>query len=347
MPDFAVEQALYHRPDGGACTRVAQSLAFREEWHADLESLAVGFGERPAGVKCPTAVLARPLGNDAVAVAHVADQPGGSGLAFHFLILPRGPYTRYIGDPFRVAERFPPDWQARGQLASLSWPEQPPPRRTVEDIRRVLTRVKAAALREGEDPATVEPTVENAESPALLGGVQILVDGGRVAFERPAPDTPLIKGLWTLLPASTRSTLWPASFAFGNALGFDAMVAPRAKGPEFEGYYDEEQAAEYPPGRYELGLQTAAEHGDQAEVDALLSRRSFAETFRLALTLLILFAVLALAAKIFEPPPLPEPPVDFEKKAAAAAGIIGVADPITASAMLQHGNALWLKKDRR
>ena len=91
MPDFAIEQALYHRPDNGAPARVAQSLAFREEWHAELESIVAGFGERPVGVKCSTAVLARPLGKDFVAVAHVADQDA-SRLGFHFLILPRGAF---------------------------------------------------------------------------------------------------------------------------------------------------------------------------------------------------------------------------------------------------------------
>ena len=56
-----------------------------------------------------------------------------------------------------------------------------------------------------------ERTAENSESPALLGGVQVLVDGGRLVFQRPAADLPLVEGLWTLLPHGIRGKLWPPS----------------------------------------------------------------------------------------------------------------------------------------
>src|SRR5206468_7401 len=123
------------------------------------------------------------------------------------------------------------------------------------------------------------------------GGAQALLDGGRVVFERAQPDAGLIRGLWTLLPASSRAHLWPASFAFGNALGFDAVVVARANGDAFAGYVGEEQAKDYPEGRYELNLQIAAEAGDQAELDHLFARRSRAQTWRLGL---FLVAVLGL-----------------------------------------------------
>ena len=114
-------------------------------------------------------------------------------------------------------------------------------------------------------------TLANAESPALLGGAQILVDGGKVVFVRRAPDPGLIRGLWTLLPSRTRSELWPATFAYSNALRFDAVVVPRPGIEDFTSYTTEEQAADYPAGRYELSLQTAAESGDQAGLDATSS----------------------------------------------------------------------------
>ena len=85
-----------------------------------------------------------------------------------------------------------------------------------------------------------------------------LVDGGKLVFERPEPDHGLISGLWTLLPTTTRTALWPATYAFGNALQFDAVVVPRAERERYPGYTTEEQAADYPPGRYEMQLQTAA-----------------------------------------------------------------------------------------
>src|SRR5262249_37683008 len=134
-----------------------------------------------------------------------------------------------------------------------------------------------------------------------LGGVQALVDGGRLVFERPAPATELLRSLWMLLPHSTRNQLWPASFAFGNALHFDVLVVPRAVGDDYEGYLTEEQTGDYPQGRYELGLQIAAEAGDQRELDALFARRSRAQTFRLGLVLLVGVIVLLLIAKLLRP----------------------------------------------
>src|SRR5205809_3050867 len=101
--------------------------------------------------------------------------------------------------------------------------------RSVYQVQTVLRRVKASALREGEDPEApdFERTVENSESPALLGGAQVLVDGGRLAFERPQGDLRLAAGLWLLLPEMTRCRLWPTSFAFGPELEFDLLVTPR------------------------------------------------------------------------------------------------------------------------
>src|SRR5262245_13577266 len=113
MAEFPIEQALYHRADGGAPSRMAQSLGFRGEWHAEAERLVLGFGDRPAGVKCPPAVFAQRLGRQHVAVVHVADQAGGV-LGFFFLIVPRSAYYRYLGDPFVVAARLAPDWISRG-----------------------------------------------------------------------------------------------------------------------------------------------------------------------------------------------------------------------------------------
>src|SRR5262249_43556599 len=218
------------------------------------------------------ALSAGPVGNGKAAAARAGEGAGGepgrpAGLTSHVLTMPRAEYTQYLGDPFAVADRFPPPWGQAAPLASLSLPAEPLPPRTVEEVQRVLQRVKAHALLEGEDPLNHDRplTVDNAESPALLGGVQVLVDGGRVVFERPGPDDGLMRGLWTLLPTRTRGELWPASFAFDNALGFDALVVPRADGPQYDGYTDEEQAAEYPPGSYELNLQIAAESGNQPD----------------------------------------------------------------------------------
>jgi len=307
MTDIPIEQVLLHRLDGDKPSLQARSAGFRDEWLEEAEALVVGFGDRPAGTLCPKAVFAYPLGSDQVAIVHVADQnsPEGGRLAtgFHFFVLARRAYEQLLGDPFIVARLLPPKWHARGTLPETSLPAVPLPPRTVQEIQRVLQRLKADALPEDQDPAESTPvrTPDNSESPALLGGVQVLVDGGRMVFERPAPDSGLIPALWTLLPTRSRCQLWPASFAFGNALGFDALVVPRAQGETYEAYTREDQAEVYPQGRYELALQIAVEAGDQRALDSLLNRRTWAETWRLAVTLIILFFVLALASRVLLP----------------------------------------------
>jgi hypothetical protein len=172
-------------------------------------------------------------------------------------------------------------------------PAEPLPVRTVAEVQEVLQR---------------------SDGPTLLGGTQALVDGGRLVFERSTPDTDLLRRFWKLLPASTRCRLWPASFAFGNALGFHVLVVPRIHPDEWDttyaGYLREEQAGDYPEGRYELDLQTAAEAGDQRELNALFLRRSGAQTVRLALYILVVAIGLGLVIKllsVFDQPPAPPP----------------------------------------
>lgn len=300
MNDIAIEQAVYGGQEAGGYQFLARSPGFVDDWLPLAERLCAGFGERPAGVRCPECVFAQPFGKAHVAVVQVADQgqdavgrPGA--LAFRLLIVPRDAYLWLIGDPFEVSERFPPSWQTRGELPALSWPAPLPPRR-VEQVQEVLKR---------------------AEGPTLLGAAQALVDGGRVVFERAEPDTRLLRGLWMLLPTSTRCELWPASFAFNNTLGFDAVVVPRS-GDGFTGYVNEEQADFYPEGRYELNLQIAAESGDQDELDSVLARRSRAQTWRIGLWLLGVLLVVVIFNRFTMPPPQ-SPPKDRPAPAAKQA----------------------------
>jgi len=250
-----------------------------------------------------------------------------------------------------VAKRLPPPRDGHDPLPARTLPAEPLPARTVQDVQLVLKRTKAAALSEDMDPASEayqEHTVQNAESPALLGGVQVLVDGGRVVFERPGPDPDLMHGLWTLLPTSTRCRLWPASFAFGNALRFDALVTPRAYGDAFQDYTREEQAAEYPEGRYERRLQTAVEAGDQQELDALFGRRSVHETIRLGLALVAVLSVLVLALKFFDqgPPPRSPSPEHTRQRAAVAVSLVGSATPWNAVGVLPVAQKAWNTMER-
>ena len=97
---------------------------------------------------------------------------------------------------------------------------------------------------------------------------------------------------------STRAEVWPASYAFGNALGAHVLVVPRADPAEFAGYLTEPQAGDYPEGRYELNLQIAAESEDQGAIDALFARRSSRQTLRLAVVILFLVMGLAVAMRL-------------------------------------------------
>jgi hypothetical protein len=310
MADVVIEQAIYGCQGSGGYRFLARSSGFVDEWLPEAQRICAGFGERPAGVGCPGCVLAQPFGKDHVAVIQAADQgnddagrPGA--LAFRLLVVPRIFYEQALGDPFVIADRFPPSWHARGDLPTLAWPAEEIRHRAVGDVQRVLQLV--------ED--TTESTTPL--SPILLGATQALVDGSRVVFERPAPHPDLVRGLWTLLPHSTRCRLWPATFAFGNALAFDALVVPHASSDEYAGYLTEQQAGDYPEGRYELNLQIAAEAGDQHELDALFVRRTRAQAFRLGLTVLVAAVVLLVVMKILQPadpPPRnkanPAPPAD-------------------------------------
>ena len=267
--DAEIAQALF-LVAGGSIKEVGKSANFAADWSVEAERLCRGFGSPRPGVACPAALFAQPFGPRHVAVVQVADQQ--AGLGFRFRVLSRDLYTHSIGDPFLVGDRFLPDWSASGELRALQWPVDAAPRRTIAQLQQVL---------------------ETGGSQTLLGGVQALVDGGRLYFERVAPAPQLIRDLWALLPNSSRAELWPATFAYSNDLGFDVLVLPMRPipgGPAPAGtdrYVTEEQVVDYPEGRYEFSLQYAVEHDQQRELDRLLNRPTGMRRFWLALFILI------------------------------------------------------------
>jgi hypothetical protein len=302
MPQITLEQALLRRPDRDAPQLVAHSPGFNDAWLPDAEHLVLGFGDRPGTMRCPLTVFAQPLTPRHIAIVRVMDEEKGafpSALRFHFLVIEQHIYETYVRDPFMLAEKISPTWEAQGSLPALMIPEEAFLPRTVQQVQEVLKRIKFAALKEGEDPESpdFERTAENSESPALLGGAQILFDGGRLVFERPAGDVRMVSGLWLLLPEMTRCRLWPTSFAFGPDLEFDVLVVPHVTEELLENYTTEEQASGYPEGKYELALQRAAEAADQAELDAVFSKRDSRQTIRLAIILLILMSALVLFSR--------------------------------------------------
>jgi hypothetical protein len=284
-----IEQAIY-RNDGGGYRFTTRSPGFLDEWLAQAERLCTGFGERPAGAACPACVFAQPFGPAGVAVVQVADQgcddAGRSGtLGFRLLVLSRADYACLGGDPFHLAEQFPPPWSAHDGLPTLTEAAPSPPR-TVEALSTILKAPNSAVL---------------------LGGVQALLDGGHLVFERKEPDGRLLRHLWALLPDSSRAELWPASYVFAASHPFHAVVTPRAAAADYRGWLFEEQAGDYPEGRYELSLQTAVESGNQADLDALLARRSRSQMVRLAWLLLAFFVLGPVVAALL-PMPHREPP---------------------------------------
>jgi hypothetical protein len=263
LPDLRIQQAIALVDIRGVC--VAGSSP--EVDTAEVERIAILFGSRPPGVACPLAHFACPFGARQVAVVRVEDRPGsGDVLGFRFLILSRELY-RHLGDPFAISERYPATWDSYPELA---WPPRSLPARTLAQLDAVL---------------------KSGDGPLLLGATQALVDGNRVVLVRAAPDEPLVRGLWMLLPDRTRRDLWPATFAFSNELGFHLAMMPAIPDSHGDQPLTEEALRDYPPSSYELNLQIAVESGDEAGLRSLLARRTADETIRLALYM-IAFALL-------------------------------------------------------
>jgi hypothetical protein len=261
MLDLSIAQALI---EGESLLGASEN--FTEGLKTDAIAIGKKFGAVPEGSSCAEALFARPIGMERVAVVQVAGPPLFPTLRFRFLILGNELYS-HLCDPFAIADRFPPNWEARGALPELDWPPQPLPKRTIEQLDGVL---------------------KHGDGPFLLGASQTLVDGGKILLKREAPDPKLLRDLWALLPDSTRRQLWPATYAFSNELGFDVVAMPSIPEQGIPGYLNEDQTRDYPDSRYERSLQMAIESGDQRSLDRLLSRRSSTETLRLAIIILVL-----------------------------------------------------------
>jgi hypothetical protein len=270
-PDLRIQQAVVFGDVRGVRV-VAQTDNFDAP---EAERIAVLFGTRPAGGACPLAHFACPFGLKHVAVVRVEDRPGGQ-LGFRLLVLSRDLY-RYLGDPFAIADRYPPDWNATGQLPDLAWPMEVLPERTLEQLDAIL---------------------KHGDVSLLLGSTQALVDGNRVLLTRTEPAERFVRDLWQLLPDRTRCDLWPATFAFSDELGFHAAVGPGLPTPRHGAQVlPEESIRDYPQSSYELNLQLAIESGDRAGLRKLLARRTADDTIRLGLYILGFALVVAAVLK--------------------------------------------------
>jgi hypothetical protein len=271
MDDQLIEQAVYGSEGTSGYRFLAKSPGFLDNWQSPAQQLCTAFGERPAGVACPLCVFAQPFGPRHVAVVQVADhgrddagRPGT--LRFRLLIVPQNLYTALEGDPFLIADAYPPPWDTKESLPALTWTAGAPPKRTVAMLEKVLNVPNSATL---------------------LGAAQALVDGSHVVFARSEPDASILRNLWALLPSSSRCELWPATFAFGNVEAFNAVAVPTALAPTDPQWIHEDQAGDYPEGRYELNLQIAVETGNQRDLDHLLARKTRWHMIKLAAVMVI------------------------------------------------------------
>ncbi|MCS6865485.1 MAG: hypothetical protein RMJ56_03605 [Gemmataceae bacterium] len=271
IPDRRISQAIVL-----ADARTVRVAACSHEFDVpEAERIAVLFGSRPPGVQCPLAHFACPFGRNHVAVVRVEDRPNDL-LGFRFLVLTRDLY-RYLGDPFAISDRYPVNWNVSGWLPDLEWPMELLPERTLEKLDAIL---------------------KHGDGALLLGSTQALVDGNRVLLQRQAPDEQFLRDLWQLLPDRTRCDLWPASFAFCDALGFHAAVGPnlptRRHGVPV---LVEDALRDYPQSSYELNLQIAIESGDRVALKKLLARRTTDETIRLGLYMLAFAVIVAVVSR--------------------------------------------------
>lgn len=266
---FPIHQALAARHGDAEVRWLGQSADFDERLKPLLEALAVGFGPRPEGVGCPEAWIVLPRRGPLPILARVADL-GEAGcppaaLGFQFLTLTLADFGSAGGDAFRLIQAAPPIWHLRGALPTLT----------------------GARLLELKPLAEVVRILKSEDSPLLLGSVQALLDGSRLAFRRREPANNLVAGLWSLLPFRNRLEFSAATFAFGNALKWNVLAIPEPRPEEFDHrWLSEEQAGNYPEGRYELGLQLAAEADDEPALVKLLMRRTRADTLRMGLWML-------------------------------------------------------------
>lgn len=244
-------------------------------WEEAARVALVRFGPKPADTAVSAGLFALPVGKGHVAVVQLAELPSGV-LAFRFLLLGKTLYDA-LGDPFAIADRHPFDWSLRGDLPVLAWPAEPLPPRRVDDLHELL---------------------KVGDGPFLLGSTQALLDGGRICLKRSDATDATLRTIWQLLPTRGRSELWPATAAFSDELGFHIWAMPEVPAKLPPGCLTEEQAKDYPEGRYELALQSAIESKDQPELNRLLNRRSSQETLRLAAMMLVGAALIAVCVKV-------------------------------------------------
>jgi hypothetical protein len=285
MIEISIEQAIYRADGQGTYRCQCRSPGFSEQADFHAIRLCSGFSGPGREDLASDSVFAQPLNRDWVMVSQVRGQSDveapSPGLHFRFLMVPRKAYRLWLGDPFALADHFPPLWEAL-------------------DLPRLSHRPDLSFDRHASDIGAI---LGRPDADRLLAATQALVDGARIAFTWDSSAADFMRSVWRLLPLSTRSELWPASLAPGNALAFDFIAMPTVDDETRKRYVTGDQIDSYPTGRYEENLRRAAETGDRHHLAVLLQRRSRAQTLRLAVVLVILAAALAVGMRLFTTSP--------------------------------------------
>jgi hypothetical protein len=149
------------------------------------------------------------------------------------------------------------------------------------------------------DVQQLSNALQTLDGPLLLGGTQVLVDGGRVILTREKPDPTHLAGFWIFLPNSVLADLQASSFT-RNPTDYTLAFVPLENADLVANLHclTEEQIRDYPESHYEKELQFAIDHEDQKVLDRLLARRSSAETIRLAASLIFAAFAVLIASKV-------------------------------------------------
>jgi hypothetical protein len=187
---------------------LARSTGCRPEWVDALRLAAQRFGETPTGIAEQEGLFALRLPRRPWMIVGVfpqgCDDRGRPGaLAFHAVFVGHWSYRWVGGNPFVFATVLRGDWSASEERTL--WPSS----------RLTLTGQRAERVQAGIEDGIIDEIVA------------ALTRGQRVVIPSAEPITTLAHAVWIRLPGRIRRRTSLATWAFGNANGFDLVAVPR------------------------------------------------------------------------------------------------------------------------
>jgi len=181
-------------------------------------------------------------------------------------------FGRYFAaDPFRVWDRF----AHKPEVSSLA-----------EGTLRVEPEWSQPPSLD-----TFQNWLKSDDSALLLGGAQALMDGAKIHLDRDGNEWEVARRLWNLVPLSLRLEKRLVVNDPEKRINADLKVSRTPGDPDA---WTSQRLGDYPEGRYEFGLQTAIDNGDEAAIHGYLARRSPKQVMMLAALLLGGFVLIGL-----------------------------------------------------